>query len=74
MSNTHSAPLRREGAGKTKSRTAQKFGPRQVTGVTRANLVADRRGTLREEIGVLTDQDMVRLRRSVMLVFGFAGD
>lgn len=33
-----------------------------------------RRKILREKIGMLTDQDMVRLRRAAMLFFGFAGD
>ena len=33
-----------------------------------------RRSTLREKTGTLTDQDMVRLNRAVMLFFGFAGD
>lgn len=47
--------------------------------ISRSSLMVDkittvRRSTLREKIGMLADQDMVRLNRAVMVFFGFAGD
>ena len=47
--------------------------------ISRSSLMVDkittvRRSTLREKIGTLADQDMLRLNRAVMVFFGFAGD
>ena len=46
--------------------------------ISRSSLMVDKittvhRSTLREKIGTLADQDMVRLNRAVMVFFGFAG-